>query len=126
MSSNANLGSGKIEVKISELRWMKTSSEDLIKEIKSRTATVTAQARSVAASAYGEYSCMIEGQTIDVTSQCNTLATASSDALRELEALVKGLGEVIEGYLALENTLVASCDAVPRRDVPRGEAYTSI
>jgi len=106
---------------------MKASTESLIKEIKSRTSTVIAQARSVAISAYGEYSYMVSGQTSAVTSQCNALETASSGALKELEALVKGLDQVIEGYLTLENTLAASCDTEFRPKLLWGaSAYTSM
>ena len=127
MSTNVSLGSGRTEVSISELLRMKTSTESLIKEIKSRTANVIAHARTVAISAYGEYSYLVSGQTSAVTSQCNTLETASSDALRELEELVKGLDQVIEGYLALENTLASSCNTEFRPNLLWGAAaYTSM
>ena len=109
MSTNVNLGSGRNEVSIMELTRMKISTESLIGEIKTRTANVTAQARSVANSASAEYGVLVSSQTNAVVNQCNTLATASSDAIRELEALVKGLDQVIDGYLSLEHTLATAC-----------------
>jgi len=92
-----------------ELTRMKNSTESLIGEIRTRTANVTAQARSVANSASAEYGVLVSSQTSAVVNQCNTLATASSNALKELEALVKGLDQVIDGYLSLENTLASAC-----------------
>ena len=122
MSTNVYLGSGRIEVSIIELRRMKTTTESLISEIKMRTASVISQARAVANSASGEYGVLVSGQTSAVIKQCNTLAATSSVALRELEALVKGLNQVIEGYLTLESTLAASCSPEYRQNMVYGAA----
>jgi len=122
MSTNVYLGSGRIEVSINELKRMKTTTESLVSEIKTRTASVIAQARAVAHSASGEYGVLVSGQTSAVLKQCNTLAATSSDALRELETLVKGLNQVIEGYLTLESTLAASCCSEFRQNAVYGAA----
>jgi len=117
MSTNISLGSGRIEVSLSELRRMKASAESLINEIKSRVANVITKARLAANTASAEFGALVSTQSNAVARQCDTLADASSDAIRELDALVKGLDQAIEGYISLENTLAAPYGLESRREV---------
>jgi len=105
MSTDINFGSGRVEVNISELRRMKTAAESLIDEIGSRTPTILSAARSAANTASREYGAGVSSQSTAVINQCNTMSTANSEALRELEAMVHGLNKAIEGYLSLEDEL---------------------
>ena len=105
MSTNVNLGSGRVEVSISELKRMKTSAENLVAEINSRTPAILSQAQSAANTAFREYGAGVSSQSTAVINQCSTLGTAKVEALRELEAMIHGLDKVIEGYSSLEHEL---------------------
>ena len=105
MSTSTNMGSGRIDVSIPELRRMKASAESLIREIESRTPTVLSQARSVANGALREYSAAVIPAVNTVLAQCNTLSTNNTSVLNELRELVRGLDRVITGYQTLERDL---------------------
>ena len=124
-NNNISLGSGKIGISLKALSEMKRSTEKLTNEIVEKTAYVIGRAKIVADWASMEYGSTVSSQVRDVISQCNTMATASSAAYKELDGISKGLDQIIEGYLNMENRLVESINAELDQNSSFGNALYS-
>ena len=106
--TNVYLGSGTVETSLSELRGMKASAANLIKEMKILTPNALSQASYVANRASGEYNANVAVQSRAVLTQCDNLSAYYTSALKDLEELVSGIDKVIAGYLAMEQDLKAN------------------
>jgi len=105
IDSSLSLGSGTVEISLSELKGMKASAMSLIAEMKIHTSNTISQAMYVANRASGQYDISVSGQSRAVLTQCDNLSACYNAVIKELEELASGIDKVITGFLAWEQSL---------------------